>query len=68
MLIFKIFRTEEWQTLLTHGQTPGAPIDVADGYIHLSTPNTATEKGATPFHAADGIVPISPGTTPCAGG
>ena len=37
MLIYKIFRADEWATLQIDGETVGAPIDVADGYIHFST-------------------------------
>lgn len=37
MLIYKIFRTLEWAELRDNGTTKGAPIDVADGYIHFST-------------------------------
>ncbi len=55
MLIFKIFRTEEWQNLRTQGQTTGAPIDVADGYIHFSTANQATETAAKHFAGEDGL-------------
>lgn len=37
MLIYKIFRADEWAELRDAGVTQGAPIDVADGYIHFST-------------------------------
>ncbi|MEM9437486.1 MAG: DUF952 domain-containing protein [Pseudomonadota bacterium] len=37
MLIFKIFRPGEWDRLERKGQTPGAPVDLADGFIHFST-------------------------------
>ncbi len=37
MLIYKIFRTPEWDELRDNGTTKGAPIDVADGFIHFST-------------------------------
>jgi len=36
MLIYKIFRDDEWQVLQSMGETTGAPIDVADGFIHFS--------------------------------
>ncbi len=39
-LIYKIFRPAEWDYLQAKGQTDGAPIDVADGYIHFSTAET----------------------------
>lgn len=37
MLIYKLFRGEEWDDMMATGETDGAPIDVADGYIHFST-------------------------------
>ena len=37
MLIYKIFRAEEWAAMQTQGRTAGAPVDVADGFVHLST-------------------------------
>ncbi|HBB82043.1 MAG TPA: DUF952 domain-containing protein, partial [Sulfitobacter sp.] len=36
MLIFKIFRADEWAALRKVGATDGAPIDVTDGYVHFS--------------------------------
>ncbi|MFN3524771.1 MAG: DUF952 domain-containing protein [Paracoccus sp. (in: a-proteobacteria)] len=37
MLIYKILRPAEWQLLQSQGETQGAPVDLADGYIHFST-------------------------------
>lgn len=37
MLIYKIFRRSEWDAFRASGRTPGAPVDLADGFIHLST-------------------------------
>lgn len=37
MLIFKIFRRSEWDAFRDAGQTLGAPVDLADGFIHFST-------------------------------
>ncbi|UWR27165.1 DUF952 domain-containing protein [Sulfitobacter sp. S223] len=53
MLIFKIFRTDEWQSLRNHGETEGAPIDLADGYIHFSTATQAAETAAKHFAGAE---------------
>ena len=49
MLIFKIFRSAEWAVLRTEGTTPGAPIDVADGYVHFSTAAQVAETAAKYF-------------------
>lgn len=49
MLIYKIFRAEEWRTFELTGHSAGAPIDVTDGYIHFSTAEQATETAAKHF-------------------
>ncbi|GFE51261.1 hypothetical protein So717_30140 [Roseobacter cerasinus] len=56
MLIFKIFRAEEWATLRADGKTAGAPIDVADGYVHFSTADQAAETAAKHFAGEDDLM------------
>lgn len=56
MLIYKIFRAPEWAALQAEGQTLGAPIDVADGYVHFSTAAQARETAAKHFAGEDGLV------------
>lgn len=56
MLIYKILRDTEWKTLQTAGQTDGAPIDVADGYIHFSTAETVAETAAKYFANIDRLM------------
>jgi uncharacterized protein (DUF952 family) len=51
MLIYKIFRRAEWQAFVSAGQTDGAPVDIADGFIHLST--AAQVVGTAARHFAD---------------
>ncbi|MEO1779857.1 MAG: DUF952 domain-containing protein [Pseudomonadota bacterium] len=55
MLIYKIFRAPEWAALRANGQTPGAPIDVADGYVHFSTAAQAAETAAKHFAGQDDL-------------
>ena len=55
MLIFKIFRAQEWADLQTNGKTQGAPIDVADGYVHFSTAEQAQETADKHFAGQDGL-------------
>lgn len=55
MLIFKIFRSEEWADLRKNGETTGAPIDVADGYVHFSTAAQAPETAAKYFADVEGL-------------
>lgn len=56
MLIYKIFRAAEWAELEHAGETRGAPVDLADGYIHFSTAEQARETAAKHFANADGLV------------
>lgn len=49
MHIYKIFRPAEWATLCHDGQSTGAPVDVADGYIHFSTAEQLAETAARHF-------------------
>ena len=56
MLIYKILRSDEWATLQADGETAGAPIDLADGYIHFSTAVQAPETAAKHFAGADDLV------------
>lgn len=55
MLIYKIFRAEEWQTLRNAGATRGAPIDVTDGYVHFSTATQAAETARKHFAGQDDL-------------
>ena len=63
MLIYKIFRAPEWETLRANGTTTGAPIDVADGYIHFSTAAQAAETAAKHFAGQDDLFLIAVDST-----
>ena len=56
MLIYKIFRGPEWADLKAKCTTPGAPIDVIDGYVHFSTAAQAAETAAKHFAGEEGLV------------
>ncbi len=56
MLIFKIFAADEWAALARDGATAGAPVDLADGFIHFSTAAQAAETAAKHFAGRDGLV------------
>ncbi len=49
MLIFKIFRRAEWDAFRNAGETLGAPVDLADGFIHFSTAEQVVETVAKHF-------------------
>lgn len=55
MLIYKIFKADEWAAMQATGETTGAPIDLADGYIHFSTPDQAAETAAKYFADVEGL-------------
>ena len=56
MMIYKIFRAREWAELQTNGATSGAPVDLADGYIHFSTAAQAADTAAKHFSGEDGLM------------
>lgn len=47
--IYKIFRKDEFDAFETAGETWGAPIDVADGFVHFSTAEQVAETAAKHF-------------------
>jgi len=55
MLIYKIFRSSEWDHLQSEGITSGASVDLADGYIHFSTAGQAKETATKHFSGEDGL-------------
>ncbi|WP_114965730.1 DUF952 domain-containing protein [Alkalilacustris brevis] len=59
MLIYKIFRRAEWEAFDTAGRTLGAPVDLADGYIHLSTAEQVMETAAKHFAAESNLVLVA---------
>ena len=56
MLIYKIFRKGEWAVLTNSGVTKGAPIDLADGFVHFSTAAQAAETAAKHFAQEDDLM------------
>lgn len=56
MLIYKIFRADEWADLRANGETAGAPVDIADGFVHFSTAQQVAETAAKHFANQDDLV------------
>ena len=56
MLIYKIFRRPEWDQMRAQGQTLGAPVDLADGYIHFSAAPQLAETAAKWFAGQSDLV------------
>lgn len=59
MLIYKIFRRPEWDAFRAAGETTGAPIDVADGFIHFSTAAQVAETAAKWFSTESDLVLVA---------
>ncbi|MEJ8473355.1 DUF952 domain-containing protein [Roseibium algae] len=55
-LIYKILPRELWQTAQVEGVFKGAPVDLADGYIHFSTATQALETAAKHFKGQDNLL------------
>ncbi len=59
MLILKIFRRAEWDAFRAAGETAGAPVDLADGYIHFSTPTQVAGTAAKYFATESDLVLVA---------
>ena len=59
MLVYKIFRRSEWDALVRDGQSAGAPVDLADGYIHLSTAQQVMATAARHFAGESDLVLVA---------
>lgn len=55
MLIYKVLRAEEWAALQAAGRSQGAPVDMADGYIHFSTADQLATTLSKHFAGQDGL-------------
>ena len=59
MRIYKILRPAEWAELERAGETAGAPVDEADGFVHFSTAAQVAETAAKHFAGEDGLVLVA---------
>jgi uncharacterized protein (DUF952 family) len=55
-IAFKILTADQWATFERDGEFTGAPVDLADGYIHLSTADQLEETLAKHFAGQTGLV------------
>lgn len=56
LFAFKILTREQWEQFRANGQFSGAPVDVADGYIHLSARDQVVETVERHFAGEDDLV------------
>ncbi len=53
---FKILTADQWEQFQTDGVFHGAPVDLADGYIHLSAADQLQGTLDKHFAGQDGLV------------
>jgi uncharacterized protein (DUF952 family) len=57
--IYKIVPTLLWQEARRTGQFIGAPVDLADGFIHFSTRDQVAETAARHFEGQDDLLIVA---------
>jgi uncharacterized protein (DUF952 family) len=57
--VYKICATDLWRNAEQSGRFDGAPIDHADGYIHLSTGAQVRETARRHFAGQDGLLLVT---------
>ena len=63
MLIYKILRRAEWEALKRDRESAGAPVDLADGFIHFSTAAQVVETAARHFAQESDLVLVAVDST-----
>jgi uncharacterized protein (DUF952 family) len=58
-IIYKIVPAALWQEAKRTGRFDGAPIDLADGFIHFSTGEQAIETAARHFEGQEGLLLVA---------
>ncbi|HUS55051.1 MAG TPA: DUF952 domain-containing protein [Thermohalobaculum sp.] len=59
MLIYKILTGPQWAALERDGETVGAPVDLADGFVHFSTVGQVAETAAKHFAGQAGLMVLA---------
>lgn len=54
-IVYKIFRADEYADFLRNGRTKGAPVDLEDGYVHMSTGDQVDETASKYFTGEHGL-------------
>ena len=55
-LVYKILTAAQWAAATCDGVFRGAPVDLADGYVHLSAADQVRETAARHFASAPDLV------------
>ena len=56
---YKVLTADQMAALEHDGSFAGAPVDLADGYIHFSTAEQARETAAKHFAGQDGLILVA---------
>ena len=54
-IVYKIFRASEYAEFQRDGRTKGAPVDLEDGYVHMSTADQVKVTAAKYFSGEQGL-------------
>lgn len=58
-MIYKILREAEWRAFLAGQRFAGAPVDLADGFIHFSNADQVEETARKHFAGLTGLVLVA---------
>lgn len=61
-VIYKIVEERAWRAAESAGAFTGAPVDVADGYLHFSTADQVEETAARHFRGQSGLLLVAVAT------
>jgi uncharacterized protein (DUF952 family) len=64
-IAFKILTADQWSQFQTDGVFHGAPVDLGDGYIHMSTAAQVDETLSKHFAGQSGLVIAAIDLTAC---
>lgn len=57
--VYKILTDDLWRAFAASGRLEGAPVDLADGFIHLSAADQVRETAARHFAGLSGLVLVT---------
>jgi len=58
-VVIKLLRAAEWAAFEAAGEFAGSPADLADGYIHMSTPDQVAATAAKWFAGEVGLMALT---------
>jgi uncharacterized protein (DUF952 family) len=56
MPVYKLLRASEWEAFAAAGHLAGSPLDLQDGFVHLSTAAQVQETAVRHFAGEEGLV------------